>query len=362
MELMHGGDLQGAAERSGKKAEELLDFSANINPLGVPPAVREAIVRELHSVIHYPDPLSRKLRAAISEAEGVPAEQILCGNGGADLIYRLVCASRPKTALVMVPTFAEYEEALNQVGSELRFYSMQEDLCIREDILNRITGDLELLFLCNPNNPTGILTGRPLLLSVLEKADSTGTTVLLDECFLDFVEEQEEYTLKEYLNCFQNLVILKSFTKLYAIPGLRLGYCLSSNRKLLNRMEKAGQPWAVGTLASAAGMAALQEADFRERTVSYVNRERAKLKAGLEALGLQVYNGRANYLCFRVRGEEHLAEKLLEQGILIRRCSNYRGLSEEYYRAAVRTGEENERLLAALRTVGSEAGWKKRQR
>ncbi|MCI8334822.1 MAG: threonine-phosphate decarboxylase [Lachnospiraceae bacterium] len=350
-EAVHGGDRLGASVKSGKRPEELLDFSANINPLGMPRQVREAVLAGISEAQHYPDPFCRKLCKAIAEAEGRDPEEILCGNGGADLIYRLVYALKPGKALVTAPAFAEYEEALVQAGAEIRRWSLGESLAVREDILSAVTEDLDLIFLCNPNNPTGLLTGRELLTALADRAQALGVRVFLDECFLDFVPEQREYTLGDCLKRYPNLVILKSFTKLYAMPGLRLGYVMSADRELLAGMEKAGQPWAVSVPAQAAGLGALQAAGFRERTFCLIERERKRMKAELERLGFFVCDGRANYLCFRAPGEKNLCEKLLERGILLRSCANYRGLREEHYRAAVRTAEENEVFLGVLREI-----------
>ncbi|MCI8598276.1 MAG: threonine-phosphate decarboxylase [Lachnospiraceae bacterium] len=352
---LHGGDRYGAAMVSGWSQEDLLDFSANVNPFGMPSGVREAVIAGLEQSLHYPDPLCRQLRMAIGRKEGMDPEQILCGNGGADLIYRLVYACRPKKALVTAPSFAEYEEALSQIEAQICHWFLPEDMTIKADILEAVTEDLDLIFLCNPNNPTGLLTERETLLAVLEKAKTCCVRVCVDECFLDFVREQEDYTLKNFLDVYPNLILLKSFTKLYAIPGLRLGYVLSSDKELLKQMRAAGQPWAVSEPAQCGGMAALQATGFRERTIDLVDRERAFLKEELEKMGLLVYEGRANYLCFLAKGEKELYEKLLERGILIRRCRNYPGLTEEHYRVAVRGHEENQFLLEALKKI-----WKER--
>lgn len=358
-EALHGGDRLGASLQSGRRPEELLDFSANINPLGMPSQVREAVLAGISEAQHYPDPFCRELCGAIAGTEGREPEEILCGNGGADLIYRLVYALKPRKALVTAPAFAEYEEALTQAGATIRYWNLGESLTIRKDILAAVTEDLDLVFLCNPNNPTGLLTDRKLLAAVAERARNLGVRVCVDECFLDFVQDREIYTLGGCLDRYPNLIILKSFTKLYAMPGLRLGYVISSDRDLLDGMEKAGQPWAVSVPAQAAGMAALRTSGFRERTVRLVEGERRRMKTELERLGVFVYDGRANYLCFRVPGEKKLCEKLLERGILLRSCANYRGLTEEHYRAAVRTAEENEVFLRALGEIaGKENGSK----
>ena len=262
----------------------------------------------------------------------------------------MVYALRPKKALVTAPAFAEYEEALAQTGTEIVFHELGESP-VTKTFLEKLSPDLELVFLWNPNNPTGLLTQKGLIREVLERSRKLGIRVLLDECFLDFVPEEKAYTASELLEEYPNLVILKSFTKLFAIPGLRLGYALCSDTELLLRMQKAGQPWAVSEPAQAAGIAALKAEGFQEETVRLVQRERAFLKKALEDLGFHVLDGQANYLCFRAEGDRNLTERLLNEGILLRSCGNYRGLGEDYYRTAVRGREENERLLEALGKV-----------
>lgn len=347
--LIHGGDLYGAAAASGRAETELLDFSANINPLGIQPEVKQAICGSMDRVLQYPDPLCRRLRHAIAQKEQAEETQVLCGNGGADLIYRFAYGLHPKKALIPAPAFAEYEEALVQAGTQLVFYELNGEKKADEGLLAALTPDVDAVFFCNPNNPTGLLTDRELLLALLEKARQQETLVFLDECFLDFVEQEPDYTLKGYQKDYPNLVILKSFTKMYAIPGLRLGYVLSGNRELLERMRLAGQPWSVGSLAQEAGLAALADPDFPARTRFFVARERAFLKEGLEALGCRVFDGAANYLCFQApRGDTGLYERMLARGVILRRCANYRGLDASYYRAAVREHAENERLLTVL--------------
>ncbi|MCI8558628.1 MAG: threonine-phosphate decarboxylase [Lachnospiraceae bacterium] len=348
---IHGGDRYGAALHSAYTQEELLDFSANINPLGMPGSVGKAVLNSLSASLHYPDPFCRQLRSAIAENEGAAPQEILCGNGGADLIYRLVYALRPKQALVTAPAFAEYEEALGQVGAEVLHHNLPESMELGEALLESVTEDLDLIFICNPNNPTGLLAKRDLLLKLLEKAENFNIWVCIDECFLDFVRDKEAYTLTGFLSDYPHLVILKSFTKLYAMPGLRLGCVLSKSQELLEKMRQAGQPWSVSEPAMQAGMAALKETGYREQTITLVEKERQFLMTGLTKLGCKVWPGKANYLCFRRTGESQLYEKLLNHGILIRRCENYHNLTEEDYRVAVRTHEENERLLQAIKEV-----------
>lgn len=348
---LHGGDIRGAAEKSGRNVAEILDFSANINPLGMPPGVREAVIESLDSSLNYPDPFCRRLRAAISEKLNQPEDYILCGNGGADLIYRLVYALRPGRALVTAPAFAEYEEAMCQTGTWTEFFPLGKTLEITEAYVDKLSQEHNIVFLCNPNNPTGILTPRSLIKKLLDKARALDVRVCLDECFLDFVKKEEDYSAAGWLSEYPNLIILKSFTKMYAIPGLRLGYVLSADTDLLNRMRLAGQPWSVSEPAQAAGIAALRTEGFREQTIDLVDRERTFLKEKLEELGLCVCDGHANYLCFQAAGDATLADRMQGEGILLRRCANYRGLGPDYYRTAVRGHEENQKLLATLKKV-----------
>lgn len=349
MELLHGGniydeDLQKLNKETGTG---LLDFSANLNPLGIPDSVRNAVVNAIDQAQHYPDPLCRKLKAALAEEYQLPEEFFICGNGGADLIYRLAYALRPGKALLTAPTFAEYEEALKQTGTELVFYRMPEDYQVRHDILEQMDASVDVMFLCNPNNPTGLLISQELLLQILAKAQQNDIFLVMDECFLDFTGQEERSLISCTAQC-SRLFILKSFTKMYAMPGIRLGYGISSSRELLDNMEAAGQCWGVSVLASEAGIAALKEKDYKQKAVRLVQEERSFLKKELEGMGLKVWDGQADYLFFRAPGIHDLYERLLPFGILIRRCGNYRGLDDTYYRTAVKEHEANKRLVNAL--------------
>ena len=351
---IHGGDIYGTEiQKRAEAGMEILDFSANINPLGMPESVQQAVTKSLSAAEHYPDPECRKLKQALAKRHGIQMEHLICGNGGAELIYRLAYALWPKKALLTAPTFAEYEEALHQVDTQYEFYQMQVDLQIREDILNQMNDSLDVMFVCNPNNPTGILTPRPLLKQILKKAEDCGILLVLDECFLDFTDQESQSLIPEAAES-RNLFILKSFTKMYAMPGIRLGYGISGNTELLRKMEKSGPCWNVSVLASEAGIAALEETDYCEQARHLIRSERANLKEGLEAFGFQVWNGHADYLFFKVPGITDLYERLLPYGILIRRCSNYRGLDDTYYRIAVKSPEANQKLLEVLQKVMTE--------
>ena len=345
--LTHGGDWMGYREQFGRDA---LDFSANVSPLGLPKGVADAITAALPQADRYPDPLCRTLRAALSEAEGLPAEQFLCGNGAADLIFRLVWAVKPHKALVTAPTFAEYASALDTVGCEVKRFFLDEtnDFAPTDALVDAVDESTDMVFLCQPNNPTGQLTALPLMEQILHRCAACGTLLVVDECFLDFLPDHALHTAKGLLG-EGNLVILKAFTKLYGMAGVRLGYALSADTALLEQMQACGQPWGVSSLAQAAGLAALEETAYVEKVRALIAEQRPRLTAGLRALGLRVIDGKANYLLFRAPAD--LNERLRPLGTQVRSCANYPGLGPEWYRTAVRTAPENARLLELMKEV-----------
>jgi len=347
-ELIHGGDWNGFREKYGQLP---LDFSSNISPFGVPTGVQAALRDAAAQADRYPDPLCRELRAALSDHEGVPAEHILCGNGAAELIFRAVLARRPRHALVTAPSFAEYETALQTVGCTVEHAELkaENNFAIGKDFLHAITPETDMVFLCEPNNPTGVTTDPTLLTQILERCRGTGTLLVLDECFGDFLDAPEAHTRKGDLGQFPNLLLLKAFTKLYAMAGVRLGYALCADTWFLEQMRRAGQPWDVSALAQAAGMAALRETDYVQRVREVIASERAWLMQQLAGLGLRAIPGEANYLLFQ--SPCPLMGPLERQGILLRNCGNYAGLDDTWYRTAVRTRTDNQRLVEALREV-----------
>lgn len=337
----HGGDIYAGDIR--------LDFSANTNPLGTPGSVREAIGHALGSVDRYPDPYCRALRAAIAKAEGVPEDYVICGSGASELIYTFADAFRPGSAAELAPTFSEYSHAVSRLGCDMARYALPEEKGFAPD-----AGVLDFLretrpavfFLCNPNNPTGRLADPRLLERILAVCEEQGTFVFADECFLDLTDGE---SLKPYLARYPQLFLLKAFTKSYGMAGVRLGYGLCADAAMLRDMAAAAPPWNVSSLAQAAGIAALGETEFLEKTRALIKTERAWLSGALGALGYRVIPSNANYLLFRAA--PGLDGALREKGILIRSCENYEGLSSGWYRIAVRTYEENEALIQAVREV-----------
>lgn len=338
---VHGGNIY--------TYRNCLDFSANCNPLGTPESVKQAVRDSLEHIKDYPQVGYAPLKKAIAEYEGVMPEHIICGNGAAELVFSLCQAVKPHRALIPVPTFAEYEQALTSCGCEVEHVLLREEdgFTMQESFIDWLHRDLDIVFLCNPNNPTGISIDRDFLFRILRVCREMDILLVVDECFLDFVKEPGKYSLKAQLSRYHNLFLLKAFTKRYAMAGVRLGYGITENSELLEAMTQVTQPWNISVMAQAAGIAALKENRYVEEGRRLVFDEAEFLKKELQRLGMQVYPSEANYIFFR--GPENLFEVCVSQGVLIRDCSNYPGLRKGYYRVAVRTHEENKQLIRAMR-------------
>lgn len=336
----HGGDIYTHSNS--------LDFSANINMFGTPENVIKAACEGISLSAQYPDTECRELIEAIAEYEGVEKEKIICGNGAADLIFSIVIATRPRTALLLAPSFYEYEQALNIFEEcTIKYEELVEEFNfeLKDTVLGQINDELDIVFLCNPNNPTGNLINHILLLQIVEKCKHHDVLLVLDECFLNMVSNGEDLSLKNYLDN-NNVFILKAFTKMYAMAGIRLGYGISSNQELLTKMKRVTQPWNVSIPAQYAGIAALKENHIVKQFTEALEIERKYLLEEFTKLKIKYYGSNANYIFFQA--DTDLYDKCLHHGILIRDCSNYNGLVKGYYRIAIRNHIENMKLIEVL--------------
>jgi threonine-phosphate decarboxylase len=346
----HGGDTH-------TYGGSVIDFSASINPIGVSEHVFTAISQAVYEIDEYPDPYCRSLTQAIADFEDVPAEYILCGNGSSELIYNTAFALKPKTALLISPCFSEYEKALRASGCEdIRYYCVTEEtnFNLTLDFLDSLTEDIDITFLCNPNNPTAQLTSKPLLEKILNRCQSNGIFVVLDECFLDLTDEPfSQLTMKPCLSSYSNFAIIKAFTKTFALAGMRIGYALSSDASYLEKLNRVKQPWSVSTLAQVAGVAALYDKKYVVKSREYIKCERDYLTKNLAILGYDIYESHTNFIFFGVPDAGCLSAFLLEHKILVRDCSNFRSLQKnKFIRIAVKTEEENKTLIDSLRLFG----------
>ncbi|ECR1335217.1 threonine-phosphate decarboxylase [Salmonella enterica] len=349
----HGGNIREAATVLGISPDQLLDFSANINPLGMPVSVKRALIDNLDCIERYPDADYFHLHQALARHHQVPASWILAGNGETESIFTVASCLKPRRAMIVTPGFAEYGRALAQIGCEIRRWSLREadGWQLTDAILEALTPDLDCLFLCTPNNPTGLLPERQLLQAIVDRCKSLNINLILDEAFIDFIPHETGFipALKDN----PHIWVLRSLTKFYAIPGLRLGYLVNSDDAAVARMRRQQMPWSVNALAALAGEVALQDSAWQQATWHWLREEGARFYQALCQLPLlTVYPGRANYLLLRCEREDiDLQRRLLTQRILIRSCANYPGLDSRYYRVAIRSAAQNERLLSALRNV-----------
>lgn len=352
----HGGNIFSAARRLGLPPETLSDFSASINPLGISPAVRNALICALDRLVHYPDSSHLTLKQALACYHGLSPANFAIANGSTELIYNLPALLPGKKALIISPSFSEYVRALNQHGWEIQHFVLTPENNFSIDIgklEQALAGGINALYLCNPGNPNGSLHPRVVLEQVYRLCLAAGTFMVLDEAFMDFCEEA---TAKHFVAHCSNAIVLRSMTKFFAIPGLRLGYAIgNSNTTLIEDLDAMGGPWSVNTLAQEAGVAALQDGEHNRKTLEYIRQERRVLIQKLEQFPqLRVYPSDVNYLLVEIKdglSAGELRECLLDQRILIRDCSSFMGLSERFFRIAIRTGQENRHLLECLEGV-----------
>ncbi|MCL2664800.1 MAG: aminotransferase class I/II-fold pyridoxal phosphate-dependent enzyme [Defluviitaleaceae bacterium] len=347
-EYSHGGNA--CHENSGKK---ILDLSASVNPLGMPPGVSEAAAEAAARCGSYPDNFSSQLREKISAFENVPADWIFCGGGASDIIFRLPKAVRAKKVMVAAPTFSDYERSACAAGSAIAVYNMPRSLRAGKNFAEAVANERPgLVYLCNPNNPTGFLTCRKTQWLLLDACANVGAVLAADECFMDFAADANIYTAKIFLRECPQLVIVKAFTKIFAMPGIRLGYAICSNRQTVDGLYAAGADWPVSNLAQAAGVAALADAEnFIAQTKAYIKSERGKTEKRLRRLGFEVFCSKANFIFLRNPHPFDLREELLQKGIAVRSCANFKNLGLDYCRIAVSTEENNNKLISETEKI-----------
>lgn len=338
MKDIHGGDIY--------RNQVSLDFSINVNPLGMPEAVRTVLKEAVKLCSSYPDIQAEKLKKAVSRALSVTEDYLIFGNGASELFMGIVHTIVPRKTVIPVPSFYGYEYAAEAVPGEILYYTMKKenDFLPGEELFKLLTEEVDIVFLANPNNPTGRLIDKIYLECLLNHCQDKGIWVVLDECFIEFCEEKA--SMLPELEKYDRLLLVRAFTKIYGIPGVRLGYLASSNQQLLKRIKRQLPEWNLSTFAQAAGCICAEQTAFVQETKAYVKKEREYLSEGLEQLGLLVFPGAADFIL--VYSKDLLYEKLLERGILLRDCQNFRGLSKGYYRISVRKRKDNDILLSTI--------------
>lgn len=336
----HGGDVYGGTRPK-------VDFSINVNPLGMPAQVMEALSPDPAADARYPDPACRALRSALANHFSISEENILCGNGSADLLMRLCAALRPKNVLLPAPTFSEYSRCVRLFGGTVKEFPLSENngFAIPDALADAVTPDTDMVFLCHPNNPTGRLCPPQLVAKLADRCRDTDTYFVVDECFLPFTDGVSALPL---LAEHPRLLILRAFTKIYAMAGLRLGVLLG-DAALLARIAPYGAQWSVSTVAQRCGIAALTNEDWIPQTRQFIRIERQHLASALSALGLTVYPSDANFLL--LRAPIPLAEPLKQHGLWVRKCHNFTGLDPHFIRVGIQNPAENDLLIQSIQEV-----------
>ena len=338
MQGIHGGDIYTNKVK--------LDFSVNVNPLGIPKGVEDAMHQAVVLCQQYPDIRALELKEAVSKQLAVPKEYLLFGNGASEVFMGIMHTIKPRKVLIPIPSFYGYQYVTEAVESEIKYLFLEKENSFfpGEKLLEALTEGIDILFLANPNNPTGKRLERDYLREVLSICREKGIYVVLDECFISFCEGDVSFVseIEEY----PNLLLVQAFTKLYAIPGVRLGFLVSSNKGLIQKIARQLPEWNLSVFAQEAGIACVKEKAFVEQTVEYVQKERAFFTEQLQKMGLEVFAGEGNFIL--IYTQVPLYELLLERGILIRDCQNFKGLSKGYYRIAVKSREDNKILLREI--------------
>lgn len=343
----HGGDVYRASAETGIPVGDIIDFSASINPLGVPEPAARAIRENIGLLVHYPDPFADGFSSTMAEHLGVAPQSVVCGNGSTELIYLTIRALRPRRVLVPAPTFSEYERAcLMTHGASCVRHSLSpvDGYALDPGSFIASLAECDMAFLCNPNNPTGRLLEREAVLEIARAAERGNCLLVLDEAFIDFKPDQ---SLVRDVERNPRLIVLRSLTKFYALSGLRVGYGVFPDA-VARIVREHKEPWSVNTLAQKAATAAIGDAAYRERTMALIPGEKGFLEKGFRDLGIEYIPSSANYYLLRMEQGLGIVPELRKKGILVRDCSNFAGLDESCIRVAVRSRQENGRLLAEL--------------
>ncbi len=363
-DVRHGGNIYRLAEELKIQERKIIDFSASVNPIGVSKKVKTEIRKHLKYLHNYPDPGTKRLRKRLAQYHGIDPEIILCGNGSTELIYLITRALKPKNVLITAPTFSEYERAC-QISSELRVlsYELKKENNFEinpDEFINAMGGrgwinnsslithhsslPCDMAFLCNPNNPTGRLLKKDIVLGIAEAARDLKCILVVDEAFIDFCPEDS--VIKEVENN-PYLIVLRSMTKFYALSGLRLGYGVFPQH-LIGRLKEYKEPWTVNNLAQRAAVVAVKDKVYRNETFRLIKEEKRFLEKGFKKLGIEFFHSDANFYLLKISNADEICQQLRKKYLLVRDCSNFIGLDSTYIRVAVKSHRENTVLLKEL--------------
>lgn len=358
MEL-HGGNIYKLAREKG--IEKILDYSANINPFGLPESLKKAVGENFHIFEKYPDPEYVELREILAKHNGMNFENIIVGNGATEIIFLYMKMLNPKKALVVNPTFVEYERALMQTSCQVDHFQLEENenfVLDKEKLREELNKDYDLLVICNPNNPTGRFMTRAEMKDIAAIAKESGTKLMVDEAFIEFVEGNYSESIAHLKD--PNIFVVRALTKFFAIPGIRLGFAICHDSAIIKRIQGEREPWTVNALAELTAKVVLDDREYIEKSENWIKKEKKWMYEELtKGNNIKTYKTETNFILVRLTGNSNskaLREKLIEDGILIRDCSNFPFLDENYIRLAIKDHKSNQYVVERVVARTNENG------
>lgn len=352
----HGSDLEKIEQIYGIKKEEIISFSANVNPLGISSHLRDSLSTQLDAITTYPDREYKALRSCIAEYANTQQENIIVGNGSTELISLFIQTYHPKKAMVLGPTYSEYEREITLGGGTTLYYPLREEQDFHMDVhdfCRHLHEGLDLLVLCNPNNPTSSAINSVQMRQILDTCLQYGIFVMVDETYVEFTDAGDHITSIPLTNYYTNLIILRGTSKFFSAPGLRLGYAVTGNQDLIKQINTRQNPWSINSLAEIAGRLMFQDKDYVKRTQNLINGERERIYNLLSDWdSVKVYKPMGNFMLVRILKEgvdaETLFDHCIRKGLMIRNCSTFPFLDNSFVRFCIMLPEENDRLMSAF--------------
>ena len=352
----HGSDLEKIEQIYGIKKEEITSFSANVNPLGVSPRLRESLSEHIDAITTYPDREYTSLRRTMAEYAGTDPENIIVGNGSTELISLFIQLTHPKKALVLGPTYSEYEREISLGGGTTLYYPLQEENNFHlnaEDFISHLNENIDLIVICNPNNPTSSCITNKAMRHILDACKQYDIFVMIDETYVEFADNMEEITAVPLTNYYNNVIILRGTSKFFAAPGLRLGYAITGNRDLIKSINTRKNPWTINSLAVIAGEIMFRDTDYINRTRMLISSERARIYKSLQQEpDFKPYPPSGNFMLVRLLSDQDTSQsvfdKAIRRGMMVRDCSTFPFLDNNYIRFCFMKPEDNDRLLDCI--------------
>ena len=355
----HGSDLEKIEEYYHIPKEEIVSFGANVNPLGLSFAVKEKLAENLDIISTYPDRNYKSLKMAISDYTGVSSEHIVVGNGSTELISLLISQRKPKSALLLGPTYSEYARELALVGGSMNYYNLKEESHFRldiQDFLKAITDDTDLVIICNPNNPTSSALTCKELEEIIYECEKRDIFVMIDETYVEFAPSMVSITAVPLAERYDNFMVIRGVSKFFAAPGLRFGYGITSNNAFLTSLLEHQNPWSLNSIGAYAGELMLSDKAYIQRTRDLICTERDHMMHALSQLeGAKVYDAYANFILVKILKEDvtsfDVFEACIQEKMMIRDCASFESLDGEFIRFCIMSPEDNKKLVEVLRKV-----------